>query len=200
MTTFFSPRFFGSGLISLAGALCAGLIGCSDDPAVTPPGSALNADGATGPAMHPAPVADAGRADGSAPPDAGSPPDAGAQPDLGAPAPSYAAGDWKGETSQAQSITFTFAGAGLQQFEFAWQLPGCSGTTKSTFETPLAVVNGTFTHPLVGGPGAVRGTLTGQFSNPRMLSGTIDITAVPIPGVPSCASSGRMMYTATPVN
>jgi hypothetical protein len=184
--------------------------GCTDEPAAPAPDPGPAADAAPGgPGPSHAPDAgqrsnerlfDAGISDTSVAVDALSPSPMGPPPDAGSTAGLQVPGTWKGETSQLLPITFIFDQVGLQQVELAWQLPGCSGTTKTTFERPLPVTNGAFTHVLVGGPGGVSGTVTGQFSSPRELRGNISLTAVPIPGVPSCASSGTATYAARPEN
>lgn len=82
-------------------------------------------------------------------------------------------GTWTGTTSQDSTIALDIASNALEKIEFGFRIPTCgvSGRTTTTFNTPPNISSGSFSQS-VGAP-PLTYTVTGSFSSPNMVSGTL---------------------------
>lgn len=114
-------------------------------------------------------------------------------------APSYD-GSWAGKTAQDSTITFQVSNGGITTLTFGYRLTGSScsvsGKITTTFTTPVAITNGSFSRSVSSSPTSY--TIAGTFGSGTAASGTLNITfSQSIPGQPSCSASGSTTWTAS---
>ena len=105
-------------------------------------------------------------------------------------------GTWTGKTSQDSTITITISANAITQIVFGWRATGSctvNGKTTTTFNTPLSVASGSFTHTSSGGTPSY--TMSGTFGSATALSGTISLSYSQ--AFPSCSASGSATFTAS---
>lgn len=119
---------------------------------------------------------------------------------MAASPPSMAAlaGDWEGETSQAQAIRFTLSGAGLTSVDLNWDLPGCWWATTISFVEPLAVADGALSARIALDSNGSAADLAITFSSPRVAEGTATFSTERVADAPAeCAGRGQVTFNAS---
>lgn len=109
-------------------------------------------------------------------------------------------GSWAGITAQDSTISFQVSGGGITTLTFGYRATGsgCSvnGKLTTTFTTPVAISNGSFSRSVSGSPTSY--TIAGTFGSGTAASGTLNVTfSQSIPGQPSCSASGSTTWTAS---
>jgi hypothetical protein len=107
-------------------------------------------------------------------------------------------GSWSGTTGQGKAISFSISGNSMMSLSFGASVTavGCSTNTTTTLSSAITVTFPSFSTS--GGQFTpVSYTLTGTFSSPTSVSGTLVVNTHGIPGVPSCIGSASTTWTAT---